>query len=77
MRIAVEIDEGTLAEVMKFTGETDKGAALLMAATDFLRRRHLNDFTHRAMAGEFDFPMTNDELEAPDLEDIKAHGSDR
>lgn len=77
MRITVDIDESTLAEVMKFTGETDKGTALLKAATDFLRGRHLNHFTQRAMAGEFDYPMTNDELEAPDLDDIHAQGFNR
>lgn len=77
MRITIDIDEKTLAEVMKFTGESKKGPAVVKAATDFLRRSHLDDFTRRVMAGEFDYPMTNDELEAADLEDSDAHGADR
>jgi Arc/MetJ family transcription regulator len=77
MRITIDIDEKILAEVMKFTGETKKGPAVVKAATDFLRRGHLDDFTRRVMAGEFDYPMTNDELEAADLEDLDAHGADR
>ncbi|MCW1923465.1 type II toxin-antitoxin system VapB family antitoxin [Luteolibacter arcticus] len=77
MRLTIDIDEKVLDEVMKYTGETKKGPAVLKAATDFLRRGRINEFTRRVMAGEFDFPMTNEELESAPLEDHSADGADR
>ncbi len=70
MRITIDIDEDTLREVMKFTGETKKGPAVTKAAMELMRREKIRDFTRRVMAGEFDYPVTNDELEAADSADI-------
>jgi Arc/MetJ family transcription regulator len=67
MRITIDIDEQSLAEVMKFTGESKKGPAVVKAATDFLRRKKVSDYARRVMEGEFpDYPLTNDEIEACD-----------
>jgi len=67
MRITIDIDEKTLAEVIKFTGETKKGPAVVKAATDFLRRRKVSEYARRVMEGAFeDYPLTNDEIEACD-----------
>lgn len=67
MRITIDIEESTLEKVMKFTGETKKGPAIVKAATDFLRRKMVSEYARKVMEGEFgDYPLTNDELEAFD-----------
>lgn len=67
MRITIDIEDSTLEEVMKFTGETKKGPAVVKAATDFLRRKKVSEYARKVMEGEFeDYPLTNDELEASD-----------
>ena len=67
MRITIDIEDSTLEEVMKFTGETKKGPAVVKAATDFLRRKRVSEYARKVMEGEFeDYPLTNDELEAAD-----------
>jgi len=64
MRITVDIDEATLVEVMKYTGETKKGPAVVKAAWEFVRRQMAREFGRKVMEGEFgDYPMTNDEIE--------------
>ena len=67
MRITIDIDEGTLAEAMRLTGEKKKGPAVAKAATEFVRRQMAKEFGRLAMEGAFgDYPMTNEELEAFD-----------
>ncbi len=67
MRITIDIDEDTLREVMKFTGETKKGPAVTKAAMEFLRREMAVDYGKRVMAGDYaDYPLSNDEIEADD-----------
>jgi Arc/MetJ family transcription regulator len=64
MRLTVDIDEATLEQVMKFTGETKKGPALIKAASEFVRRQLNREFARKVMEGEFsDYPMTNAEIE--------------
>jgi Arc/MetJ family transcription regulator len=64
MRITVDIDESMLEEVMKYTGETKKGPAVVKAASEFVRRQMAREFGRKVMEGEFgDYPMTNDEIE--------------
>ncbi len=83
MRITIDIDDDALREVMEWTGEKKKGPAVVKAALEFARREKVRDFTRRVMTGEFDYPMTNDELEAEELADIArmdkqwSDGSDR
>ena len=64
MRLTVEIDEGTWEQVMKFTGESKKGPALVKAASEFVRRQLNREFARKVMEGEFsDYPLTNNEIE--------------
>jgi hypothetical protein len=64
MRLTIDIDENTLDQVMKYTGETKKGPALVKAASEFVRRQLNREFARKVMEGEFsDYPMTNDEIE--------------
>jgi len=67
MRITIDIDDKTLAQAMKLTGETKKGPAVTKAATEYVRRQMVRKFATMVMEGQFeDYPMTNDELEAVD-----------
>jgi Arc/MetJ family transcription regulator len=64
MRITIDIDDKMLDEVMKLTGESKKGPAVVKAASEFVRRQLNREFARKVMEGEFaDYPMTNDEIE--------------
>lgn len=64
MRITIDIDESTLEQVIKYTGETKKGPAIVKAVSEFVRRQLNREFATKVMAGDFaDYPMTNDEIE--------------
>lgn len=67
MRMTIEIDDETLENAIRLTGEKKKGPAVTKAATEFVRREMAKEFGRMVMAGEFgDYPMTNDEIEACD-----------
>ncbi len=67
MRITIDVDEETLEQVMKLTGESKKGPAITKAATEYVRREMVRKFASMVMEGQFpDYPLTNDELEASD-----------
>ena len=68
MRITIDISERDLEALMEVTGERKKGPAVIKAALELARREKVREFTKRVMAGEFDYPLSNDELEAEDLE---------
>lgn len=76
MRITIDIDDANLKELMDLTGEKKKGPAVVKAALEFVRREKIRNFTQRVMAGDYDYPLTNDDLEAADLADIARHGAD-
>ena len=68
MRMTIEIDEDTLKQAMRLTGETKKGPAITKAAKEFIRREMAKEFAGMVMEGKFDdYPMTNDEIEASGL----------
>ncbi len=65
MRLTIEIDEETLKNAMRLTGETKKGPAVAKAAKEFIRGEMVKIFAQEVMDGKFaDYPMTNDEIEA-------------
>ena len=67
MRITIDIDDETLEQAMKLTGENKKGPAITKATTEYVRRQMVRKFATMVMEGKFeDYPMTNDELEAVD-----------
>lgn len=68
MRMTIEIDEDTLKQAMRLTGETKKGPAITKAAKEFIRREMVKEFAGMVMEGKFDdYPMTNDEIEVSGL----------
>jgi Arc/MetJ family transcription regulator len=67
MRITIDIDERTLEDAIRLTGETKKGPAIAKAAKEFVRRQMAREFGRMLMEGDFgDYPMTNEELENAD-----------
>ena len=67
MRITVDIDEDTLKQTMRLTGEKKKGPAVTKAVTEFINRQMAREFGRMVMEGEFeDYPMTNEQIEAND-----------
>ncbi|MEM7671970.1 MAG: type II toxin-antitoxin system VapB family antitoxin [Verrucomicrobiota bacterium] len=55
MRISVDVDEDTLAEVMEITGESGKGPALSKAIVEFVKRRKAAEFGRLIREGAFDY----------------------
>jgi hypothetical protein len=76
MRITIDVSERDLEALMEVTGERKKGPAVIKAALEFARREKVREFTKRVMAGEFDYPLSNDELEAADLNESERDGAD-
>ncbi len=66
MRITVEIDAKTLKALLALTGETKKSPAISKAVREFIRGSQLKHFGDMIRRSEFDFPLTNEELEAED-----------
>ncbi len=66
MRITVELDEGTLAELARITGESKKSPAVARAVTEFVNRKKAKEFGMLLREGAFDYTATNDEIEAAD-----------
>ncbi len=67
MRITVDLDEETLKQAMRLTGEKKKGPAITKAVTEFINRQMAREFGRMVMEGEFaDYPMSNEEIEAND-----------
>ena len=64
MRITVEIDEATLTELSRITGEHKKSPAVASAVREFVNRRKAREFGTLLREGAFDYPSTNEEIEA-------------
>ena len=67
MRITFEIDANDLKQIQKITGQKKKAPAVSHALTDYLRMRQRRAFIEKALAGQTDYGLTNEELEARDL----------
>jgi Arc/MetJ family transcription regulator len=67
MRITIELDAGEVKKIQKITGQKKKSPAIAQALSEFLRERERQKFIQRALAGETDYALTNDELEARDV----------
>jgi hypothetical protein len=63
MRVTVDIDESTLNELAKLTGEKKTSPAVAKVVEDWVRRQKAKAFGARIMEGFYDYPYTNDEIE--------------
>jgi len=67
MRITIAIDAYDLKQIQKMTGQKKKSPAISQALSEFLRMQEKKRFIERALGGETDFSVTNEELEARDV----------
>jgi len=56
-----------LKQLQKITGQKKKSPAIRHALADFLRMRERRAFLEKALAGQTDYALTNDDLEACDV----------
>ncbi|MCB1126784.1 MAG: type II toxin-antitoxin system VapB family antitoxin [Verrucomicrobiae bacterium] len=66
MRITVEIDDEIVDDLVKMTGESKKSPAVAKAVEEFVKRRKAREFGRMLREGFFDYPLTNEEIEAQD-----------
>ncbi len=67
MRMTVDLDEETLADLMKMTGHKKNSPAVAFAVRDFVHRKKAKHFGRMLREGKFDYPATNLETEARDV----------
>ena len=67
MRITVDLDKGTLADLLKTTGHKKNSPAVAFAVRDFINRKKARDFGRMLREGKFNYPATNDEIEQRDI----------
>jgi Arc/MetJ family transcription regulator len=67
MRMTVDLDEKILDELLKVTGLKKNSPAVAFAVRDFLNRKKARDFGRILREGKFDYPATNEEIEARDV----------
>jgi Arc/MetJ family transcription regulator len=63
MRITVDIDDATLDDLSKITGETKKSPAVALAVSEYIKREKAREFGKLLREGNFDYPATNDQIE--------------
>ena len=66
MRITVDLDEAILKDLARITGEKKKSPAVARAVSEFVNRKKAQEFGQLLREGAFDYPATNDEIEAAD-----------
>jgi Arc/MetJ family transcription regulator len=64
--MTVDIDEKTMAELLKVTGHSKNSPAVAFAVRDFVNRKKAKDFGRMLREGKFDYPATNEEIETRD-----------
>ena len=67
MRITIDIDASELKKIQNITGQKKKSPAISQALAEYLRMQDKRRFIEKALAGETDFSLTNEELEARDV----------
>jgi hypothetical protein len=67
MRITCDINANDLKQIQKITGQKKKSPAINRALADFLRMRQRQAFIEKALAGQTDYALTNEDLEARDV----------
>lgn len=61
-----------MSEVLRLTGERKKSPAVAKAALEFVARRKAEELGRLLREGAFDYPLTNDALEAAEA---REHGT--
>ncbi len=64
MRITVDLDANDLTEVSRLTGIKKKSPAVALAVQEYIRQKERELFLKKVLAGETNYALSNDELEA-------------
>ena len=64
MKVVVDINARTLKEIQDITGIRKRAPALNHIAEEFVKAERRRKLVQRALDGEMDYSLTNDELEA-------------
>ena len=67
MRITVDIEASELRRIQKVTGQKKMSPAVSRALSEYLKLQERQKFIERALSGQTDFALTNEELEARDV----------
>jgi hypothetical protein len=67
MRITVDIEASELRRIQKVTGQKKMSPAVSRALSEFLKLQERQKFIERALSGQTNFALTNEELEARDV----------
>jgi len=67
MRITVDIEASELRRIQKVTGQKKMSPAVSRALSEFMKLQERQKFIERALSGQTDFALTNEELEARDV----------
>lgn len=71
MRITIDIDETKVRQIQKLTGQRKMSPAINLALSSYLRQQARDQFIQRALSGQTDFALTNEELEQRDVYDAR------
>jgi hypothetical protein len=63
MRITVDIEDESLDELSRITGQDKKSPAVAFAVNEYIKREKAKEFGKLLREGAFDYPATNDEVE--------------
>jgi putative antitoxin of VapBC-like toxin-antitoxin system len=63
MRITVDIEDESLDELSRITGQDKKSPAVAFAVNEYIRREKAKEFGKLLREGSFDYPATNDDIE--------------
>jgi len=67
MRITIELDAKNMRRIQKITGQKKKSPAVNRALSEFIQQHQRRQFIERALSGQTDFSLTNEELESRDV----------
>ena len=66
MRFTIEMDADDMRRIQRITGKKKKSPAVRQALTEFLKLRERQEFVRRVLAGQTDYSLSNEQLEALD-----------
>jgi Arc/MetJ family transcription regulator len=69
MRVTIEIDANKLKQIQRITRQKKKSPAIGQALLEFVRQQRKQRFIERALSGQTDYGLTNEDLERRDVYD--------
>jgi Arc/MetJ family transcription regulator len=67
MRITIDLDESVLNDLLQLMGEKKKSPAVSKAVVEYVKRAKAKEFGRLLREGHFDYPLTNEQVEAGDV----------